>query len=578
MAERSIGSLFVNIVPGTKEFNTMLTKDMNNAAVNIGNNTGKTMGSNIVNKLKSFTGPMALAVGAGIGVALVSGIKRTIDSASDLEESLSKTSAVFGDSAMSGLEAWSKGASTAFGQSQQQALEAASSYGNLLQAFGLTRDQALGMSKDMTVLASDLASFNNTSVDDALLAIRSGLSGETEPLKRFGVALSEVRLKEMAEEMGLIEKGAKGPLSVAAKSQAAYALILKDTSLAQGDYARTADGLANSQRTLEAEIANLKTEVGTAFMPILKDLILAFKDALPEIKERFLPAIKELAESFKTDILPAIISILPIAISLFALFAENIEIILGVVTALTSLSLIVRAMTILQAAFNLIMAANPYVLAAIAIAALIAGLVYFFTQTEVGKQMITDFGNLLVATFEGIVNFITTSFTNIGVFIKDLITGISTTFTTVFNNIVNFFKSVINTIIGFWEGFINFFINGINMIVKGINSIKIKVPDWLQGLTGGATSIGFNIPSLANVSLPRLAEGGVVMPRNGGVLAQIAEAGQPEAVIPLNKLDEILGGSGKGDTYIYNAAENRSLSTEEEFIKSAKRTRLQVVR
>ena len=45
-------------------------------------------------------------------------------------------------------------------------------------------------------LASDMASFNNTSVDDALLALRSGLSGETEPLKRFGIALSEVRLKE----------------------------------------------------------------------------------------------------------------------------------------------------------------------------------------------------------------------------------------------------------------------------------------------------------------------------------------------------------------------------------------------
>jgi len=68
------------------------------------------------------------------------------------------------------------------------------------------------------------------------------------------------------------------------------------------------------------------------------------------------------------------------------------------------------------------------------------------------------------------------------------------------------------------------------------------------------------------------------MPRSGGVLAQIAEAGQPEAVIPLNKLSDVLGNAGGGDTYVYNAAENRSLSTEEEFIKSAKRARLQVVR
>jgi hypothetical protein len=117
-----------------------------------------------------------------------------------------------------------------------------------------------------------MASFNNTSVDDAILALRSGLSGETEPLKKFGVALSETRLKTEALAMGLISS-TKEALSPAAKAQASYALILKDTSLAQGDYARTADGTANTMKTLQAKFADAKVAVGDALMPAFRGLL-----------------------------------------------------------------------------------------------------------------------------------------------------------------------------------------------------------------------------------------------------------------------------------------------------------------
>jgi TP901 family phage tail tape measure protein len=336
---------------------------------------------------------------------------------------------------------------------------------------------------------------------------------------------------------------------------------------------------SRSMERLGIIFKNLGIQVGTILLPLIEDIARALSEWLQSSQ----PQIDAFTESFKKGETP-LNDFFKVLTDSLKFLLENFNVIVTVGGAIGALVATIKTLTAIvniakaaTALFNLVLAANPYVLLATAVALLVAGLVYFFTQTEVGKQAWAAFTQFLTDAFNNVITFFQTAFTNVSTFLKNMVDGIFTTFSNVFTNIGNFFKGIINTYIGFWEGFINFFINGINLIVNGINSIKINVPDWLQGLTGGAKSIGFNIPNLANVSLPRLADGGVVMPRNGGVLAQIAEAGQPEAVIPLDKLDEITGGTG-GDTYIYNAAENRSLSTEEEFVKAAKRTRLQVVR
>lgn len=221
--------------------------------------TAKSMGG-ITNALKS----MAFAAGAFVSVSAIKDFAvDAIQQGSALQESLSKTEAVFGENA-DAVKAWAKDSATAFGQSQQQALEAAGTFGNLLQAFGVTRNAATDMSQTMTQLAADLASFNNTSIDDAIIALRSGLSGETEPLKRYGIALNDARLKAVALEQGLYS--GKGALDVAAKAQAAYTLILKDSTLAQGDFQRTSGGFANQMRIITAQVDNLKASFGIAFI------------------------------------------------------------------------------------------------------------------------------------------------------------------------------------------------------------------------------------------------------------------------------------------------------------------------
>jgi hypothetical protein len=264
-------------------------------------------------------GGLAAAGLAGVAVGAAAFGKQAMDAASNQAESLGKVNVVFGASGKA-IEAWASGSAKNFGQSKTAALEAVGTYGNLLQAFGLSQDKAAGMSKTMVELASDLASFNNTSVEDALAALQSGLSGESEPLKRYGVALSEARLKEEALAQGLI-KSTKEALTPAMKSQATYGLILKDTTLAQGDFARTADGVANKQRIMSAQWDDAKAKIGQALLPVMEALIPVLEkiatwlgEYLPPaieatrqfIEEKLIPAFKAIAEWIDTYVVPAV--------------------------------------------------------------------------------------------------------------------------------------------------------------------------------------------------------------------------------------------------------------------------------
>ena len=231
---------------------------------------------------------IAIAGTAAFGAVAASSFK-LVNMASDLEESQSKVNTVFGDSARV-VNDFAKKSAVSFGITRQAALEAAGTFGNLIQAFGIGKGQAAEMSTTLLGLAADLASFNNTPIEQAIEALRSGLSGEAEPLKRFGVAINDVRLKQEALNLGLYD--GKGALDITAKTQAAYALILKDTSLAQGDFSRTSGGFANQMRILKASLSDAATEIGLVLLPY-------FKNFVTTLNETVVPAIKVFAENFK---------------------------------------------------------------------------------------------------------------------------------------------------------------------------------------------------------------------------------------------------------------------------------------
>ena len=212
--------------------------------------------------LKKAFLPAAAALG-GLAVAAFGAAKM----ASDLNEETSKSEVIFGDASTAIME-FSKTAATSLGQSQTEALKAAGTFGVLGTAAGLTGTDLGNMAVKFTTLATDLASFNNTSPEDAVLALGAGLRGEAEPLRRFGILLDDASLRAKALELGLV-KTTKDALTPQNKSLAAQALILEQTNLQQGDFARTADGAANKQRILTAQIKDAKTNIGKGFLPVM---------------------------------------------------------------------------------------------------------------------------------------------------------------------------------------------------------------------------------------------------------------------------------------------------------------------
>jgi len=232
------------------------------------------------------TGALAFAaLGAAAGAMAIKIGKDAIGAASDFSEEISKARVIFGD-ASKDIEKFAETAADSLGQSKKQAVNAASTFATLGKAAGLTGKDLSKFSIGFVKLASDLASFNNTSPEDAIQAIGAALRGEAEPIRRYGILLNDATLKNEALALGLI-KTTKEALSPANKVLAAQAAIYKQTSDAQGDFARTSDGLANSQRQLAANIEDVKITLGEALLPVA----LKFSNF---VKENFVPAIKGL--------------------------------------------------------------------------------------------------------------------------------------------------------------------------------------------------------------------------------------------------------------------------------------------
>ncbi len=217
----------------------------------------------------------ALPAAAAIG-SIAAVIKPAINAASDFQESTSKVNVVFGKASKS-IKNFAATAATSLGQSKQSVLDAAGVFGTFGKAAGLAGDDLATFTTDFVTLSTDLASFNNTTPEEAITAIGAALRGESEPLRRYGVLLNDAVLKQEAMTLGIYD--GKGALTAQQKVLAAQAAIYKQTGDAQGDFLRTSDGLANSQRTLGAVLKNVQIELGTKLLPAIQE----FSNSLVDI-------------------------------------------------------------------------------------------------------------------------------------------------------------------------------------------------------------------------------------------------------------------------------------------------------
>lgn len=240
-----------------------LTRSVRQTSGTVDRHTGK-----INNAFKKVGKTVAAALSVA---AIVSFGKSCIELGSDLSEVQNVVDVTFGN-ASEDINKFAKNAIKQFGLSETSAKRYSSTMGAMLKSMGLNSDAVLDMSKNLTGLSADMASFYNLSSEEAFSKIRSGISGETEPLKQLGINMSVANLEAFALSRGINK--AYNSMTQAEQATLRYNYLLRVTKDAQGDFARTSDSWANQTRILAESFNSVKASIGqgliNVFTPVLR--------------------------------------------------------------------------------------------------------------------------------------------------------------------------------------------------------------------------------------------------------------------------------------------------------------------
>lgn len=411
----------------------------------------------------------------GVTAPLAFAAKASIDAASDVAESTSKNEVLFGQHAK-GISSWSETAASSMGVSKRAALDATGVFGNLITNMDIAKGPAADMSKNMVQLAADVGSFNNASSTEVLDAMRAGLVGETTALKRFGVNINAARIEQEAMNAGLVKEGEE--LTDAAKAQAVYNLMLKDTTAAQGDFARTADGAANKQKIMAARVDDLRAKIGAGLMPIWQGL------------------------------LGAVSSLIGLFEKLGPTGQKVVMVVLGIVAAVGPLLIIgaklVQSFLVIKKAMvglNLAFMANPFVLLGIAIVALVYIVVKNWDTIKRvllgGLKAIMGFFR---ASWDRLKAITRAVWNGIKAFVVGLWRGIVGAAKAIWNGLVAYFRAVFNiyrTIFSkAWEIIRKLAVGAWKAITGAVRAGVSAVLEWVRGLPGRVVNNLGNLASL----------------------------------------------------------------------------------
>ena len=209
----------------------------------------------------------------GVTSAVKELASESIEAASSLNEVQNVVDVTFGDSANT-INTWAKSAISSYGLSETKAKQYTGTLGALLKSMNVADDAVVSMSTDMAGLAADMASFYNLDYDTAFEKIRSGISGETEPLKALGINMSVANLNAYALAKGIDKT--YDSMTSAEQATLRYQYLMSATADAQGDFARTNEDYANATRLLEQNMQSLKTTIGQSLLemvtPIINDI------------------------------------------------------------------------------------------------------------------------------------------------------------------------------------------------------------------------------------------------------------------------------------------------------------------
>lgn len=541
-----------------------------------------------------------LAGGALAGAAVLTYLKDAGTAASDMNETASKTQTIFG-AATDTVNQFAAGSAASLGQSKQAALDAAATFGVFGKAGGLAGQDLASFSTDLVGLSSDLASFYNEDPSAAAEAIGAAFRGEAEPLRRFGVLLSADAISAQALSMGLVQAkvdttavaaaqmkvkeaskaaadaqkkygegsdeaakaqiglelanksltkamgGTKVPLTQNQKLLATQALIMEQTGVAQGDFAKTSEGLANQQRIAAAEAADNKQELGKGLLPVM----LALTKVARPLGKIIFPAI-----GAALNLLAPPITWLAEGLgSLVTWMSEN-KVVAGIlIGAMAAIALGMSAAAIATAvatgavtAFGAVMAVvtAPITLIVLAIAAIGIALYLLWKRSETFQKIVRAVFEKVQAVFVAVWDVAKKVFNGIKVVIavalaviltyartwwrvfsavfdkvKDIVGIVVRAFTGVFNAVKEWLGKVVAWVKDTWVGrllgsFTNLItkmktiggdvVRGIWDGIKGMGSwLKEKVMGWVKDTLPGpiAKVLGITSPSKVAAGLGR---------------------------------------------------------------------------
>lgn len=422
---------------------------------------------------------------------------------------------------------WSEETSKSLGLNAYNVRNNMATYNAMLTSMGLTTDESLKMSEGLTQLSYDMASFYNLKPEEAFEKLKSGISGEAEPLKALGILVNDNTIKTYAYSNGIAKQGEQ--LTESQKVQARYGAILDATKNAQGDLARTMDSPTNKIRVMKDQAQQLAIQFGQLLLPILEKLIGVIKPLM----DKFQGLSKEQQETIIK------IGLVVAAVGPLLLIVGKV---IGIVGALSSaIGKISGAMATARGATGFLGKAftaitGPVGIAIMAITALISIFVALYKNNEDFRNSVNkvwnDVKNIIKVTVDLIKGIIKTAFDSIKGTISGIWNAIRGTTTAVWEDIknaitnpINSAKNAVSRAIDAIKGFFS------NLHLPEIKIPKIKLPHFtLKG------EFSLNPPSVPHLGVNWYASGGIF---NRPSVIGVGEAGT-EAVLPIDKLDDLI--------------------------------------
>ena len=531
MAERALATAFVNIVPGTVDLERylkgQLANDVGGAGVVAGDKMAKGTAQGFGSKIKGYFAPVAASFAASFAAfGVVNFFKDSTAAASNFAESANAVNVAYGKAAPQ-IAALGEDAATRLGLSARAFNEIATRFSGFADTIAGSSGDVASVIDDLSTRGADFASVFNINVNDALTLFQSGLAGETEPLRRYGIDLSAAAVENFALANGIAEAGKE--LTEQQKVQARYALLMEETAKVQGDFANTSDGMANQQRIFAAQLEETQRKLGEAMLPAMTALATFANDALIPAMNGFIDAIVAIGTWIAENI-PTV--------------ATFIGVLGGLLIFFNKATIAVKLYTAAQAILNAVMATNPLTLLAIAIAAVVAGIVYLATQTTFFQDLWKNMTKAVGDAWRAVTDFFTDSFNNVTRFFSDAVRNISQFFKDGWDRIAKFFRGALDTIVQLflnwtvlgwiiknwgsivsffqtaWDRIIGFFRDALNGIATAVSTGIGRVITFFRELPGrilnALSGIGRSLYNLGRDMIQGLLDGAGSLLRNIG--------------------------------------------------------------